>query len=52
MNFNPDTTEQAQEVIFSYKLKKKRFIFHYSLIMPVLVGRLLKNNRELHLTIS
>ena len=23
MNFNPDTTEQAQEVIFSYKLKKK-----------------------------
>ena len=23
MNFNPDTTKQAQEVIFSCKLKKK-----------------------------
>ena len=36
MNFNPDTTKQAQEVIFSRKLKK--FILHYCLIMPVLPG--------------
>ena len=36
INFNPDTTKQAQEVIFSRKLKK--FILHYCLIMPVLPG--------------
>ena len=43
MNFNPDNTKQAQEVIFIRKLKKK-FIFHNCLIMPVLLGHLPKNN--------
>ena len=28
MNFNLDTTKQAQEVIFSRKVKKKQFILH------------------------
>ena len=51
MNFNPNTTKQAQEGIFSPKLKK-RFIFHYCLIMPVLLEHLPKNTWELHLTIS
>ena len=51
MNFNPDSTKQAQEVIFSRKLKK-RFILHYYLIMPVLLGHLPKNTWKLYLTIS
>ena len=41
MNFNSDTTKQAQKVIFSLKLKKK-FILHYCL-MPVLLGNFSKN---------
>ena len=48
MNFNPDTTKQAQEVTFSRKLKKK-FILHYCLTMPVLLGHLPKNIWELYL---
>ena len=40
MNFNPHTTKQAQEVIFSRKLKKRNFILHYCLIMLVLLGHL------------
>ena len=32
MNFNPDTTKEAQKVILSHKLKKKS-ILHYYLIM-------------------
>ena len=51
MNFNPDTTKQAQEIILSRKLKKK-FILHYCLIMLVLLGHLPKNTWELYLTIS
>ena len=37
INFNPATTKQAQEVIFSRKFKK-RFILHYNLIMSMLLG--------------
>ena len=44
-------TKQAEEVIFSHK-SKKRFILHYCLIMPVLLGHLPKNTWELYLTIS
>ena len=51
MNFDPDTTKQAQEVIFSSKLKK-RFILHYCLVMPMLLGYLPKNTWELYLTLS
>ena len=51
MNFNSDITKQAQEVIFSGKLKK-RFILHYCLMMPLLLGYLPKNAWELYLTIS
>ena len=36
MNFYPDTTKHAQEVIFSCKWKKK-FILHYHLIMLALL---------------
>ena len=51
MNFNLDTTKQAQEVIFSRKLKE-RFILRYCLIMPMLLGYLPKNPWELYLTLS
>ena len=52
MKFNPDTTKQAQEVIFSRKMKKKQFILHYCLIMLGLLGHLPKNTWELYSTIS
>ena len=45
MNFNPDTIKQAQEVIFSRKVKK-HFIVHYYLIMLVLLGHLPQNTWE------
>ena len=51
VDFNPDTTRQSQEVIFSCKLKK-RFILIYYLIMPMLLGHLSKNAWELYLTLS
>ena len=51
VDFNPDTTRQSQEVIFSCKLKK-RFILIYCLIMPMLLGHLPKNAWELYLTLS
>ena len=51
MDFNPDATKQAQEVIFSRKFKK-RFILHYCLTMPILLGHLPKNTWELYLTPS
>ena len=41
MIFNPDTTKQAQEVIFSCKFKN-RFILHYCLIIQMLLGHLPK----------
>ena len=41
MKFNPDTTKQAQEVIFSCKFKN-RFILHYCLIIQMLLGHLPK----------
>ena len=50
MNSNPDTTKQAQKVIFSLKLKK--FILHYSLIIPVFLGHPPENTWELYLAIS
>ena len=51
MNFNPDTTKQAQEVIFSFKIKK-RAILCYCLIKPMLLGNLHKITWELHLTLN
>ena len=47
---NADTTKQAQKVIFSLKLKK--FILHYSLIIPVFLGHPPENTWELYLAIS
>ena len=47
MNFIPGSAKQAQEVIFSSKLKKG-----LSSIMPVLLGHRPKNTCELYLTIS
>ena len=47
MNFNPDTTKQALRSHFQSQVKK-RFILHYCLIMPTLLGHLPKNTWELY----
>ena len=51
MNFNVDTTKQAQEVIFSRKVKKKNSSSSI-LFMLVLLGHLPKNTWESYLTIG
>ena len=53
MNFNPDTTKQAQELIFSRKVKKKKKV-HPPLLFnnAMLFGHLPKNTWELCLTFS
>ena len=51
MNFNLDTTKQAQEVIFSRKVKKKQFILH-TIYASVARTYLPKNTWESYLTIG
>ena len=51
MNFNLDTTKQAQEVVFSRKVKKKNSSSSI-LFMLVLLGHLPKNTWESYLTIG